>query len=99
MYRIYKFDKTFTVVGGSYSFNTPEIRGEVRVIQIKPTTSTTRFTVTITNSNGIVVYKESNTGNLLDERIRNWYGIYTISISASTVNESYTLELDYVDMQ
>ena len=97
--RIYKFEKTFAVSGGAASFNTQEFRGEIRVLQIKPTTSTNRYTVTITNDDSVVVYKVSQTGNLLDERLKNWYGIYTIAISAATVNENFSLEIDYVDLQ
>lgn len=97
--RIYKFEKTFNVVGGIASFNTSEFRGEIRVLQIKPTTSTTRYTVTITNDDGVVVYRATIDGNLLDERIKHWYGIYTIAISASTADEPFSLEIDYVDLQ
>jgi hypothetical protein len=97
--RIYKYEKTFTVAGGIASFNTQEFRGEIRVLQIKPTTATNRFTVTITNDDSIVVYKETINGNLLDERIRHWYGIYTIALSGVVVDESFSLEIDYVDFQ
>ena len=101
--RVYKWPsdgpKTFTPVGGAASFNTQEFRGEIRLLQIKPTTATTRYTVTITNDDSIVVYKGSFTGALLDERVRSWYGVYTIAISAATVDEEFTLEIDYVDFQ
>ena len=97
--RIYKWEKPFTPSGGAASFNTQEIRGEVRNLQIKPTTATTRYTVTVTNDDGVVVYKQSITGNLLDERLRSWYGIYTVAISAATVDESFSMEIDYVDLQ
>jgi hypothetical protein len=99
MMRIYSWEKTFTPSGGAYSFNTQEFRAEIRVLQVKPTTSTTRYTITITNDDNIVVYKESHTGNLLDERIKSWYGIYTIAISAATVNEEFKVEIDYIDLQ
>ncbi len=97
--RIYKFEKTFSVSGGIASFNTQEFRGEIRVLQIKPTTSTNRYTVTITNDDSVVVYKATIDGNLLDERVKHWYGIYTVAISAAVIDESFSLEIDYVDLQ
>ena len=97
--RIYKWEKTFTPSGGAASFNTSEFRGEIRVLQIVPASTTTRYTVTITNDDGVQVYRQSITGNLLDERVKHWYGIYTIAISAATANEEFTLEIDYVDLQ
>lgn len=97
--RIYKYEKTFSVSGGIASFNTQEFRGEIRVLQIKPATVTNRFTVTITNDDSVAVYRETIDGNLLDERIKHWYGIYTIAISAAVVDESFSLEIDYVDLQ
>lgn len=97
--RIYPFKKVFTPVAGAYSFNTQEFRGECRILQIHPTTATTRYTVTITNDDSVIIYKGSFTGDLLDERVKPLYGIYTIAISAATVNEEFTLEIDYVDLQ
>ncbi len=99
MNRIYRFEKSFSVSGGTASFNTQEFRGEIRLLQIKPTTATNRYTVTITNDDSIVVYKATIDGNLLDERMKNWYGIYTIAISGATVDESFSMEIDYVDLQ
>lgn len=97
--RVYKSEKTFSVVGGAASFNTQEFRGEIKLLQVKPTTSTNRYTVTITNDDGIEVYKDTFTGNLIDERIKHWYGIYTIALSNVTTDEAFSLEINYVDFQ
>lgn len=99
MERIYSWKKTFAVSGGAASFNTREFRGEIRLLQIHPTTSTTRYTLTITNDDSVVVYKGSFTGDLVDERVKSWYGIYTIAVSAATVDEDFKITINHVDLQ
>lgn len=97
--RVYTFKKTFVVSGGVASFNTQEFRGECRLLQIHPATATTRYTLTITNDDNVIVYKGSFTGDLVDERMKPLYGIYTIAISASTANEDFKFTINYVDLQ
>lgn len=99
MERCYRCKETVATVAGVLSFNTYEIRGNITLLQIKPATATTRYTVTITNDDSVIVYKVSNTGNLVDERIKSWYGIYTIAISGATADEDFTFTLHYTELQ
>jgi hypothetical protein len=99
MERRYRYKKSAATVAGVLSFNTSEIRGNINLFQVKPATSTTRYTVTVTNDESVVVYKVSNSGNLVDERIKSWYGIYTIAISGATADENFDFTLHYTDLQ
>ena len=99
MERRYRYKKSASTVAGAISFNTSEIRGNINLFQVKPATATTRYTVTITNDESVVVYKISNSGNLVDERIKSWYGIYTIAISGATADENFDFTLHYTDLQ
>lgn len=99
MERRYRWKKTTATVAGVLSFNTSEIRGSITLFQVNPTTATTRYTVTITNDDNVIVYKLSNTGSLVDERIKSWYGIYTIAISGATADENFNFTLHYTDLQ
>ncbi len=97
--RIYTFTKDFTVSGGAASFNTPEFRGERRLLQVKPTTATNKYTLTITNSDSVVVHRETVNGTLFNDSIKPLYGIYTIAISGATTSEAFSLRINYVDLQ
>ena len=97
--RIYRYKNTVTAAAGAVSFNTLEMRGEIRSFQVKPETATTRYTLTITNDDSVVIHKASYTGNLVDERMRSWYGVYTIAITAATADENFTFTVHYTDLQ
>jgi hypothetical protein len=99
MERRYRWKNTVATVAGALSFNTNEIRGDLTLFQIKPATATTRYTVTVTNDDSVIVYKTTVNGNLVDERIKSWYGVYTIAISGATVDENFIFTLHYTDLQ
>ena len=98
--RIYQYKKTVTPSAGEVSFNTNDIRGLMRSLMISPTTSTTKWRVTLTNDDSVVVYKKGIVkGNLVDHKPISLYGIYTVAILGATVDEAFKFTLNFEELQ
>ncbi len=98
--RIYQYKKTVTLVAGEASFNTIDIRGMMRSLMISPATSTTKWRVTFTNDDSVVVYKKGTVrGSLVDHRPISLFGVYTVAILGGTVDEVVKFTLNYEELQ
>jgi hypothetical protein len=84
-----------TASSGAFSVNTQEsIRGILREVIASPATSSTVYTITITNPSSRTIYKRtSQTGDLAEELAIPIRGVNTISITGSTADELFNLEL------
>lgn len=98
--RIYRYKRTVTPSSGSISFNTLEIRGILRSILISPATSTTKWRVSLTNDESVVIYRKGRvTGDLADFVSRAVYGIYTVALTGASADEAITFTLVYEELQ
>ena len=81
--------RTLTASSGSAS-DTFTSHGTCQQILVKPTTSTTQYDVSLTDSGSLVILKRtSEVGTLNDEICIPFAGAYTISIDNATVNEDF----------
>lgn len=95
---IASYKKTDTPVLGVCSWTTPDIHGELKVVRCKFTTATTTFILTISDSDGMVIYlSETETGALAEQVDIPVRGEYTAAISAASVNEAFTIKLEVVE--
>jgi hypothetical protein len=87
-----------TVVG-VWSGNTPELVGSLcQQVIVKAATATTTFTVTITNSDGVVVRRwEGVTGELNDVTPFPVRGILTFAIADAINDEAFTVLANFVE--
>ncbi len=91
---------TKTCVAGTVSWNTDDLRGEIRHIIIKPNTSSTTYDFTMTGDNDVPLYEENGKlGTFKDTTIYGLHGIYTCLISnASLATETFTIEIIYYEV-
>jgi hypothetical protein len=83
-----------TTSAGSASGNTQNLMGICYEILVKPTTASTQYDITITDSSSIVIYERtSETGTLAEVDTLPMNGVYTISIANSTANELFTIKI------
>jgi len=83
-----------TTSSGSASGNTQNLIGICHEILCKPATESTQYDLTITNSDGIVVYEwTSEVGTIADLVSLPVRGIYTISLSSATRDELFYIQL------
>lgn len=84
-----------TASAGTFAVNTiSNLCGLLRTIIIKPTTATTQYDITITNSDSMDIYSsKSIVGNSSDEVQIPLRGIFTITITNSTADEAFTIHL------
>ena len=83
-----------TTSNGELEVNTQYIRGLCRNIIINPASESTTYDVNITNGNDIIVYERlSETGTLSEIIQLPVLGVYTITISDSTKDELFKIQL------
>ncbi len=98
--RLYPFKKTVTAVAGVISFNTIDIRGLVHALIVSPATATTKWKMTITNNDDVVIYRKGIVvGNWVDRRGLSLHGIYTVAFSGVTRDEAIKFRLNYEELQ
>ena len=67
---------------------------------ISPATSTTKWRVTLTNDDSVIIYKKGTVaGNLIDHKPFSLYGIYTVAITGATVDEAFKFTINYEELQ
>lgn len=93
---IHKEILTGSTVSGSLDVNTKEpFMGIMRQIIVSPTTSTTTYNLDIIDDEDLKVFCETSiNGHYAPEVALPVRGIYTVSISSSTVDESFAIELN-----
>lgn len=85
---------SLTTVLGAASGNTQNLNGIVYEILVKPTTSTTTYDITLTDSSGVVIFEQlSETGTLNEVNMLPVWGVYTISLANATANEAFLVKL------
>ena len=83
--------KTLTASSGSAS-DTFSTHGLCHQILVKPTTSTTQYDFSLTNSADVVVFKRTSEVGTMNELVTlPLSGIYTAAIDNATVNEDHTV--------
>lgn len=90
---IYNIEISQTASSGDWSFNTPKIHSSLlKQIIVKATTSTTTFTLTITDENNNIAYVNDTpaTGTLREEVEIPVKGIYTIAVSSASADEAFS---------
>jgi len=83
-----------TTSSGEASGNTQKLMGVVLGIYVKPATSTTQYTITITDEAGMIVYvRTEEIGDIADDEMIAVKEIYTISITGATKDEAFLVRL------
>ena len=81
--------KTLTAVSGSVS-TTFSTHGLCHQILVKPTTSSTGYDLSITDSSSLVIFNRTDeVGTLNDLLTLPLSGIYTVSIDNATIDEAF----------
>lgn len=88
-----------TTSSGAFSVNTSTIlNGIIKHIFVKPSSSNTTYSVTITNAAGLTMYKRSSETGELSELIElPIRGLCTVSISNATADESFKIQLNVLE--
>jgi hypothetical protein len=82
-------------VSGSWSANTIVLTGMLGQVTIQPDTETTMYDFSLTDDENVLVYERTDiTGDLMEELNVPIHGIYTMAISNSTRDESFTVVLN-----
>lgn len=85
---------TGTAASGTFSVNTQKLNGILRQVVAKPATGTTIYDISITNPDSSTIYERtSETGNLAEEVALPIYGIHTVLVTNSTVDEAFEIQL------
>jgi len=83
--------RTLTASSGSAS-DTFSATGICHQILVKPTTSTTQYDVSLTDSNSVVVFKRTSEVGTMNELVTlPLVGAYTVAIDNATVDEDHTV--------
>jgi len=91
---IYDGQLNITTASGTGSANTIHIRGLCRHVIVKPATESTIYDISIVNPAGATIYsRSSEVGTLSELTSIPVLGIYTVTISNSTVDESFVVQL------
>jgi len=98
---VYNFKTTITVSAGSGAANTLDIGkgGECSLFHVAPTTATTIYKINITDADGIIIYDPvkffKGTRRIIDKIADavTMYGICTINITDSSVNEDFVVKM------
>ena len=89
-----------TAAGGIASFNTFPMRGELRQLIIKPATDTTKWKVTFTNDDSVIIYRSGLlTGKFVDNNPLTLFGIYTVAFEGVTVDEAIAITTNWKELQ
>lgn len=100
MFKVQKFKKTVTPSGGGVLFNTSNLYGDLVAIRVKPTTSSTKWHLKITDPDGFITWESGTlvTGQHNDIGISAILGmvsgVHTCEITNATVDEPFTIRLD-----
>ena len=92
---IHSENMTGTTSSGAISVNTvAALMGIAREIIISPATSTTIYSLTITNDNSLDIFKSTSiTGDFIEEVALPIRGVNTVAISSATNDELFTMAL------
>jgi hypothetical protein len=83
-----------TTASSTASGNTKYLRGLCHHVIVQPDTETTTYDIKIVNPNGVCIYERlSEVGTLSDLETIPVLGIYTITISNSTADEAFIIQL------
>ena len=88
-----RIQKTLTASSGSAS-DTFTSHGVCLQILVKPTTSSTQYDVSLTDSGSVVVFKRTSEVGTMNEFVSlPLTGAYTVAIDNATVDEAHTVLL------
>ena len=91
---VYKFRTTVTPSAGSGSVNTVDVSGEARYLYVSPATATTTYKVSIVDDDSHTVKSTDWVAGVFRDftpfLVR---GIYTVSITESTVDEAFAVKM------
>ena len=91
---IYGGQLNITTASGTASENSKYLRGLCHHIIVKPATETTTYDIKIVNPAGATIYERlSEVGTLSDLETIPVLGIYTITISNSTADEAFIIQM------
>jgi len=92
---IHKEKITGTASSGTFSSNTKRaVQGLLRNIVVKPTTSTTQYDVKLLDGDSLTIWERtSEVGEFTDQVALPFRGVYTLTVSNSTVDEAFTIGL------
>jgi hypothetical protein len=92
MIQITPIEVSQTASSGIWSFNTQKFSGgNLMYIVLNPTTATTTYDISIIDEKSNTIYNDEGiTGLYIQEVYIPLRGVYTISVSNSSVDEAYT---------
>ena len=100
MILVHKETVNGTASSGTFSVNTNPLRvsGMLHLITIKPTTSSTQYDFKIVDEDSFTIYERTSEIGALSEEVRlPLRGVYTVTISNSTIDEAFNIKLHIVE--
>ena len=99
MYLPEQIKYTLTPSSGTIAQTIPAIKGKrLKKIYINPATSTTEYTLTLTEKNGEVFYTKGRKGKYTDSTIDEWcYGNITLTLSGASADEAFVVLLTFIE--
>ena len=100
MFRLVYPYKKVTTSGGTASFNTRHLHGDLMALHVKPATSTTTWKMAIVGYNSLSVWdsKQSGVGETGEQNILLWSinsvgEVLTVNITSASADEQFEVEL------